>query len=210
MWRSVLCGVAVLWAAVASAFEPGSLGDAYRDNGYVQECTQDGEFPGCTLIAGGSQFVIPAGGPTPPKVLAKLRSMPRLAWVEFRGDITDVYDSYAVLALGAVAKATEPDPWSAVVKAMQGTWQSLQDPASAVTVDGLIWIETVEGNEVSRPVMSVGDACSDGTGSGTVLELFMVGSDGYASTCYSVVDVSADRMELVYLPRGNTLVFGRP
>ena len=65
--------------APAFAFEPGTLGDAYRDFGYVQGCTDDGELPGCTIIAGGSQFVAPADGQTPPEVMAS-RSTP-IDWV---------------------------------------------------------------------------------------------------------------------------------
>ena len=73
-----------LISAPAFAFEPGSLGDAYRDFGYVQGCTDDGELPGCTIIAGGSQFVAPEGGQTSAEVMAALRAMPPLAYVEFR------------------------------------------------------------------------------------------------------------------------------
>ena len=44
-----LCFVAVVLGVIsppAYAFEPGSLGDAYRDFGYVQGCTDGGELPG--------------------------------------------------------------------------------------------------------------------------------------------------------------------
>lgn len=208
--RLVLAVVVAFVAAPVSAFEPGSLGDAYRDRGYVQECTETGEFPGCTLIAGGSQFVIPGGGASPPEVLAKLRAMPRLSWVEFRGDIVNVYDSYAEFALGAVELAAEADPQADVLKAMQGAWQSLDDPKSAVFVDGLIWVESYEGGEVGRPVMWLGEGCADGVADGPTLELFQMDSAEYTSRCYSVVRVDANRMELIYLPRGNTLVYGRP
>ncbi len=201
---------AVLWATSAAAFEAGSLGSAYRDTGYVQGCTDAGELPGCTIVAGGSQFVVTADGPSDSAMLAKLRGMAKLSWVEFRGDILDVYDSYATLALGAIADAPAPDPYADLVKAVQGRWVSTEDPLAAVEVDGLVWTDVYDGQEIGRSVVNFWEACSDGTGGAPVLELFTVGSADAGSLCYSVVGVDADRMELVYTARGNMLVYGRP
>lgn len=210
MWRSMVCGVAVIWAGMAAAFEPGSLGDAYRDLGYVQGCTDDGELPGCTIVAGGSQFVVPDEGPTPPDVMDRLRGTPKLAWIEFRGDILNVYDSYAELALGAFDAAPEADPFGDLVMAVQGAWVSVDDPKAAVSVDGMIWTESHDGAEVAQSVISFGDTCADGTTGGRILELFEIGSSEPISFCYSVIGVDAGRMELVYTARGNALVYGRP
>lgn len=202
--------VAIFPAGMASAFEPGSMGDAYRDTGYVQGCTETGELPGCTLIAGGSQFVVASQGQTPPEMMEKLRALPKLSWVEFRGDLLSINDSYVDLALGAVAPASEPDPYGDVVQAVQGAWASTDDPLASVVVDGLIWTDVYDGVEVARSVISLGDTCSDGTTGGRMLELFSIGSAEPVALCYQVIGVDADRMELVYTGRGNTLVFGRP
>lgn len=202
--------VGILAAGRAAAFEPGSLGDAYRDTGYVQGCTEEGELPGCTIIAGGSQFVVPAEGPTPPAVMAKLKEMPKLAWIEFRGDLLNMYDSYAELALGALDAAPRADPFADLVTGAQGEWVSTDDPKAKVVVDGLIWRDVYDGEEVAQSIISFGDTCSDGASGGRLLELFETGSAEPVALCYSIVGIDAERMEMIYLPRGNALVYGRP
>lgn len=200
----------VLAASKGAAFEPGSLGDAYRDTGYVQGCTDGGELPGCTIIAGGSQFVVPAEGPSPPEVMERLRAAPKLSWIEFRGDLLNIYDSYGELALGAFDAAPEADPYNDLVTAAQGEWVSTDDPKAKVVVDGLIWRDVYDGEDVAQSVISFGDSCSDGASGGRLLELFGIGSAEPVSLCYSIVGIDAERMEMIYLPRGNALVYGRP
>lgn len=207
---SVVLAGALVWGGAAAAFEPGTLGDAYRDTGYVQGCTDGGELPGCTIVAGGSQFIVPAEGPTPPEVMQKLRAAPKLSWIEFRGDILNVYDSYADMALGAFDAAPEADPFGDLVTAVQGSWLSADDAKATVVVDGLVWSDVYDGSEVSRSVISFGDICSDGVTEGRTLELFEIGSSEPVSLCYSITAIDAGRMELVYAARGNTLVYGRP
>ncbi|MEY4871772.1 MAG: hypothetical protein RLZZ563_1102 [Pseudomonadota bacterium] len=209
--RFGFAGVAavLLWPTVVVGFEPGSLGDAYRDFGYVQGCSDAGELPGCTIIAGGSQFVAPADGQTPPEVMALLRDLPKLSYIEFRGDILNVFDSYAEIAFGAVAVADPgADPYGDLVAGMQGRWQSVDDPQSMVEVDGLIWSDVYGGEALGQSVISLAEGCSDGSVTeGLILELFTIGALDAPSMCYSVVTAAEGRMELIYLPRGNTLAF---
>lgn len=204
--------VAVLfWPSVVAGFEPGSLGDAYRDFGYVQGCDDAGELPGCTIIAGGSRFVAPADGQTPPEVMAALRDLPKTSYVEFRGDILNVFDSYGEIALGAVA-AADPgaDPYGDLVAGMQGRWVSVDDPQSMVEVDGLIWSDVYGDEGLGQSVMALGEGCSDGSVTeGPTLELFTVGALDAPSMCYSVVTAAQGRLELIYLPRGNMLTYKR-
>ncbi|OYU20145.1 MAG: hypothetical protein CFE34_01590 [Rhodobacteraceae bacterium PARR1] len=211
MRLSVFAVGLVVSTAPAFAFEPGTLGDAYRDFGYVQGCTDSGELPGCMIIAGGSRFVATADGQTPAEVMAALQAMPPLTYVEFRGDILNVYDSFAEIAVGAVAKAEAgTDPYAATLQAMQGKWVSVDDPKSGVQVDGLLWTDAYGGEAMGQSVMSYYTACSDGTGGdGTVLELFVIGPQESGSLCYSVLTVDAQRMELSYMGRGNTLAYTR-
>lgn len=190
------------------AFEPGSLGDHYRDTGHVQGCVETGELPGCTIIAGGSQFVVPLDGPTPPEMMAALKALPPLSHVEFRGDILNVYDSYAEFALGAIAAVDGPDPQGEMLRAMQGEWVSTDDPESAVRIEGLIWTDVYAGEVLESSVMFLGDGCSDGSpATGAVLELFVIGSQDAGSFCYSDLSVAEGRMELVYVTGGGLLAY---
>jgi hypothetical protein len=209
-----LCFVAVVLGVISApafAFEPGSLGDAYRDFGYVQGCTDGGELPGCTIIAGGSQFVAPEGGQTPAEVMAALRAMPPLTYVEFRGDILTMNDSFAEIAVGAVAAADAgADPYGDMIRGMQGTWVSVDDPQSVVRVEGLMWTDVYGGEVVSQSVMSFADACSDGSeGGGAVMELFSIPPQDMPAMCYSDLYADKSRMEMSYMGRGNTLAFAR-
>lgn len=209
-----LCFVAVVLGVISSpafAFEPGSLGDAYRDFGYVQGCTDNGELPGCTIIAGGSQFVAPEGGQTPAEVMAALKAMPPLAYVEFRGDILTMNDSFAEIAVGAVAAVDAgADPYRDTIRGMQGTWVSVDDPQSVVRVEGLLWTDVYGGEVVSQSVMSFADACSDGSeGGGAVMELFSIPPQDMPAMCYSDLFADKARMEMSYMGRGNTLAYAQ-
>ena len=68
----------------------------------------------------------------------------------------------------------------------------------------------IDGAEVARSVAFVGQDCAEGPTGERMLEVFQTGSAEVVSFCYAIVAIDADRMELVYLARGNTLVFGRP
>ena len=199
-----------LAAAPAAAFEPGSLGEPYDDYGLVQGCTEEGELPGCTIVAFGSQYVIPSDGPTPPAVMAALKSLPQLTAVEFSGDILNVYDSYAEMALSAVAPAATPYAHADRLAAMQGKWTSTDDPKAGVRVDGLIWADVCDGQEMRRSVIDIGDSCAEETTEASeILQLFTIGAADAGWLCYSILSVTPDRMELSYLARGNTLAFVR-
>lgn len=192
----------------ALAFEAGSLGEPYDDYGLVQGCTEGGELPGCTIVAFGSQYVIPAAGPTPPAVLAALKAMPQLTAVEFSGDILGVNDSYAEMALSAVAPSALPYPYAERLAALQGAWTSAEDGKAGVRVDGLIWSDLYDGAEMGRAVIDIGETCAEETTDATeILQLFSIGSAEAGWMCYAILSVTPDRMELSYLARGTTLVF---
>lgn len=177
----------------------------------MQGCTDAGELPGCTIIAGGSRFVVPEGGPTPAGVMATLKALPVLAFVEFRGDILNVFDSYAEMALGAVAEADPAlDPYGATLRAMQGEWVSTTDDQARVRVEGSIWADVYADEEVARSVIWLGTGCSDGSAEGEpVMDLFTIGSLEAGSLCYTGVAVEGARMEATYAGRGNLLEFTR-
>lgn len=210
MRLAFVLGLGLLPAGMAAGFEPGSLGSDYRDTGYMQGCVVEGELPGCTIIAGASHFVIAAEGPTPPEVMERLRATPKHSWIAFRGDILEIYDSYAAFALGAFELSAEPDPYADVVAAMQGSWVAEADPLVGVTVDGLIWTGGYGGSENTRSVIALGEGCADGSGSGPTLQLFEIGSAESFSLCFAFADMTPERMELTLVGRGNTLLFRRP
>lgn len=205
-----LLPVLLVTASSAAAFETGSLGEPYDDYGLVQGCTDQGEVPGCTIVAFGSQYVIPAAGPTPPEVMAALQALPPLTAVEFSGDILNVYDSYAEMALSAVAPSATPYAHAERLAAMQGRWTSTDDPKSGVQVDGLIWADLYDGQEMGRSVIDIGESCAEEITDATeILQLYTIGSAEAGWLCYAVLSVTPDRMELSYLARGNTLAFVR-
>jgi len=202
----ILC----LTLSPALAFETGSLGEPYDDYGLVQGCTDQGELPGCTIVAFGSQYVVPAAGPTPPEVMATLKALPQLAAVEFSGDILNVYDSYAEMALSAVAPSATPYPHTDRLAALQGKWTSVDDGKAGVLVNGLIWSDLYDGQEMARSVIDIGETCAEETSDATeILQLFTIGSAEAGWMCYSILSVTPDRLELSYLARGTTLAFVR-
>lgn len=206
-----LSASAVFGAGEALAFEAGTLGDAYQDSGYIQGCTDEGELPGCTIVVGGSQFVAPADGQTPPDVMETLKSLPQLTYVDFNLDTLNVYDSYAEVAVSFVAPSQKTDPFADKIKAMQGDWISTDDPKAAVRVDGLIWNDVYDNEPMGQSVMSLDTICAEEeTGGADILQLYQLGSADMMLMCYALVSVDAENLELSYIGRGNTLAFTRP
>lgn len=90
--------------------------------------------------------------------------------------------------------------------AMQGEWQSTDDPAVRVRFDGGRFTETYDGETMAdEPVRAV-DTC-EGAPAGADGPFFQVGTD----FCYAVVEATPTTLAYMMMGgRGNTLSFRRP
>lgn len=194
-------------AAAIPSFERGMTGEPFLVNAVLQGCgpTEGGE--GCTFYAEGARWIASAAGPSNPAALEAMAALPVGAALTVSGDMIFFGD----ITVEAAIAALEPgeDAYAAERAAMQGSWVSADDPQSRIEIAGSEQTDSY-GDELLRvSVLTLSDVCDEAQG-GVLMGLQEMGADPADVQCYAVLSVGKDRMELSYLPRGNTLTFIRP
>jgi hypothetical protein len=88
-----------------------------------------------------------------------------------------------------------------------GEFRALQ--LRLIEITGSEQTDRYDGEVLRVSVLTLSDVCGEAQG-GVMMRLQMMGGDPADMQCYAVLSVTGDRMELSYLPRGNTLTFIRP
>jgi hypothetical protein len=93
--------------------------------------------------------------------------------------------------------------------AVTGTWRSLDDPQSvrALAADGAS-AERYAGETVAVGTWEIAATCPDVPSGGEALLVVRDAGDP-APFCYAVLLATPERLELLYLPRGNLLRYER-
>lgn len=210
----LFCLTALPAVAQERAFAPGTYGEPFTVAALVDGCSAEGEGAGgegagCTLIAEGVRWMAWADGPTPPELLAQLAALPVNSPVIVTGDMISMGDITVEAALAGIAPGS--DPYATERAAMQGLWQG-DDPGFAVTVRGSTWSEAYVGDVLGDYLLTLGEGCGlEGVEpEGLAISLQLLGGDPSEQTSFAVTSITAERMELLHLPRGNPVVFLRP
>lgn len=191
----------------AAAFPRGSLGEPF---------TQSGIFTGCELIDGldycsfeveGWRYHAYYGAGTADSILDNLQNWPMPLAVEIEGDMVVYGDITVEVALARVTEVFDGDFFAEERRMMQGSWQSLDDPAARFTITGANVYDYYDGDFTGHQWMTLGETCPDAPFEGigftrTELET----QDGW---CVHLGEVTADRLELINPGRGNILTYRR-
>ena len=167
---SVVAGVLALMPSLAFGQE------SFEGRGYFIACGEEGCF---LNSAGFDLFVANDQGAD------LLADLPMLAAVEVQGTLSDIGDSSAALALSNVSRVSD-DLYEGNLQFMQGDWRPVGE-ANPFTIGiyGMDWTEFLMDEEQDRFMMSVGDACADGTVyQGMVINLYRYGDDPAADGCW--------------------------
>lgn len=207
---ALLCLAPTEVLSEALAFPKGSLGEAFTVAGLVQGCTTEGEVPGCSFYAEGWRWMALQGGGTPEAVLEAMARLPVNTPAVFHGDVLNQGDITMEVALGLVEPGGS-DPEADLRAALQGDWVSTEDAMAAISVIGSEWSNIYDGQPIDQNVMSLGAICPDGAeGQAPGVVLQMMGGAPEDMTCFGVMEISADHLTLIHLPRGNILNYARP
>lgn len=203
------CLTATPVLAQERAFPPGSYGEPFTVAALVDGCRAQAEGAGCTLIAEGVRWVAWADGATPPEVLAQVAALPVNAPVMVTGDVVSMGDITVEAVLAGIAPGQ--DAHAAERAAMQGLWQG-DDPGFEVTVRGSTWSESYVGDAMGDHLLTLGEGCAlEGVAvEGLAINLQLLGGDPSEQSCFAVSKITAERMELLHLPRGTPVTFTRP
>lgn len=191
------------------AFPPGTYGEPFTVAALVDGCSLEGEGAGCTLMAEGVRWVAWADGATPPEVLAHLAALPVNTPVIVSGDVVTMGDITVEAVLAGIAPGT--DPHASERALMQGEWQG-DDPGFEVVVRGSTWSERYVGDAMGDHLLTLGAGCGiEGVAvEGLAINLQLLGGDPSEQSCFAVSKITAERMELLHLPRGTPVTFTRP
>lgn len=115
-------------------------------------------------------------------------------------------DDAAPVGVDTMVVAGDAAPPADPLAALQGEWQSTDDPAVRVRFDDGRFTETYDGETMAdEPVRAV-DTCADAP-PGADGPFFQVGTD----FCYAVVEATPTTLAYMMMGgRGNTLSFRRP
>lgn len=190
---ATLCLTLPLSAQAEPAFAPGTHGEPFVVEGLMQGCISGDEGAMCVVNAEGWRWLVNIDGPTPPEVYRLLTVLPVNAPVEMTGDMIEMGDITAVVAVSDVTAGRDPE---ARLRALiQGTWTF--DGEQTVQIDGSEWSETVGAELQSVHLLQLRADCGDGVVvGGTVITLAMMGGDPEAITCYRVQEAALDRLVL--------------
>lgn len=192
--------------AATVTFAPGTHGDPFTVSALMQGCA---EGEGCTFYAEGWRWTVAPDGASNPAALAAMADLPVNAPVIVTGDMASMGD-ITVEAVVSKVEPGEPDAYANLRDAMQGDWVSADDAKAGLRIEGSEQTELYDGEVMGVSVVTFADACPEGEPIGPVFVTQMMGGDPADHSCYAVVEVTPDRMELSYVGRGNTLVYVRP
>jgi uncharacterized membrane protein len=192
---------------ISYPFERGSLGEPF---------TQYGIFYGCEIIDGaeycsfeveGWRYFAFYGSGADDSLLEELQSWPMPMAVEIEGDMINYGDITVEVALARVTELIDGDFWAGERQALQGTWQSVDDPRSSFSVVGGSVYDYYDGAFVGEQWMTIGETCLDSPMEGigfTRLEL-----ETQDSWCVLLGDMGTDFIEFINPGRGNLLTYRR-
>lgn len=194
-------------AAMQATFEQGKSGEPFTVEALLQGCSTGGELDGCTFYAEGWRWTVARGAGSNAAALDAMAALPMNSPLIISGDMISQGD---ITVEAAVAKIEPGADAFAVNRAlMQGKWVSQDDPLASLEVVGSEQTNTYDGQVVATSLVTFSETCPEGEPMGAVFFTQEMGGDPANLPCYMILDLTADRMELSYVGRGNTLVYIR-
>lgn len=197
-----------LAAAGIASFSTGNTGDPFSVTALMQGCGSDEEFTGCIFYAEGWRWTVAQDAANNPAAMEVMAALPINTAIFVTGDLI-FYGDITTEAVVAQIELAPPDDFARVRDALQGSWVSQDDPATGFSLNGSEEQETYDGEVIGESLVTFADRCPDGEPAGTVLIKRGFGSDPADTLCLALLKVTANRVELSNVGRGNTLVYLR-
>ncbi len=195
--------------ASGPAFTPGQGGAAFTRSALMQGCGPSDGGVTCRLYADGWLYIVTQNAITPREIIDTLFALPPNTPVQITGESVAEDEGAAEVNLSQIEPGP-PDPKAVLRAGLQGKWVSLEDPQSRITVHGSELTDFYGAEKVATSVLTVDSACADGSAGGdTVLNLVDMNNRQDAPICWSVDEVTPDRLNFTYAARGNPLTFRR-
>ncbi|MCC1494100.1 DUF1036 domain-containing protein [Cognatishimia sp. F0-27] len=192
---------------VTGALQRGQLGEPFSQTGVFVGCQTIDGMDYCGFEVEGWRYFAIYGQGTDDRLLDALQDWPVPMAVALSGDMVTYGDITVEVALGEVAEVIGGDPFEAERRALQGTWRSVDDPASVFRVVGADVYDYYNGDWTGHQWLQLVASCDGAEGLGTgVLRRELETGDAW---CVIMDRYGADRIEFVNPGRGNILTYER-
>ena len=194
----------------------GTYGEPFSVTGTNQGCDRIDGLLSCQIDGEGWLYTAYDDNRNLMETLDYIDSLPIGADVTLSGDMVSYGDTSADVVVREIALVnappsngtTAPMDYAATDMALQGYWQSLDDPNAMIAFFAPSDMEDYyEGELLSSSDYFLSDACPDEVPNGG---LYLIATDReYSDTlCYAIMTLDEYGLELMYLPRGNILRYG--
>lgn len=138
----------------------GSHGEPYTISGILSHCDVFDASMACEVHADGFRYIASSLDPTPIEFLERFLQMEPNVPVTISGDMIS-YDGNVAAVTIREFELTGDDPYKEQRAALQGRWQSLDDPNYEVVIRGGIFEELYEQIPTSTSTMFFVESCPD-------------------------------------------------
>lgn len=194
-------------SAAPPAFAPGSFGEPFATRGLFQGCAPVDGGEVCEVVADGAIYAAYAGAGTAPSLMASMRGIAVNTPVEISGDVIALHDVTVEIALARLALAEEGRP-DGRLSAVQGLWESADDPAWQIEIRGVRRTDLYDGELIAEALIAFDSACPESLGAGPVM--LVTELPLRETACFVVGEASETRLTLYPAGTGNRLRFRRP
>ena len=177
-------------------------GEPYSADAVFHECIYSDQGNFCSFHSDGAKFFIYDDGQTPQWIFSTLNGLDYGTPITVQGDLLNIYDRTAVVALREVAQRSY-SPNDKVLSALSGYWYDQDDPNSQFTILGAERQNQYDGQMMGLDYLRVLDHCDEFSGDGPYLAARE--EESGETYCYAIEHVGDWEMSLIYLPRGNLL-----
>lgn len=199
-----------LTASATAPFAAGTHGEPFTVEALLQGCGESEVGFACTFYAEGARWIAVKDGPSNPAAMNLLTTLPVNAPLIIAGDMVSFGD-ITVDAVIATATPAEPDAYATLRALSQGAWVDSTDPKSALQITGSEETSIYDGENLGTAVVSFAETCPGmDSADGPVVIKQTMGEDPMDLPCFAILSLTADRMDLSYVGRGNTLTYLRP
>ena len=187
----------------------GQYGEPITITGLARGCTDYDGTRGCGLAAEGWLYVVMDDGRTPTALVDRLAGLAEGRAATVSGDLVAEGDVSVVITARSVEPAAV-GPFDAAVGRLVGLWRSRDDERSTVRYGAdRAYYDYYDGDLVASGRYDILEACPAG-GPPDAGPVLVVNLDGDPEAyCYGLDGPDDDRLDLVYLARGNLLSYER-
>ena len=186
----------------------GTYGEPFSITGLFSHCDVLDAGVNCYFLHDGWIYTASSYNHTDMILLEDLNMRELNTPMLFTGDLSSYEGKEAQIVLTSYFE-TASDGFEDERAALQGFWRAADDAQYEIVIHGSVYEEVYDGIPDTTLMMQFMEGCPDGPPNGGTAFQLVSARDALEDRCFYVSKVEANRMELIYSSRGNTLEFER-